>query len=371
MTQCWYPVHAFGYNWLKDSGESAELLAERIDQLITDYQKKKFNCQKVIIVTHSMGGLVARALCHPDYGNIQDKILGIVHGVMPAMGAAAAYRRMRAGFEGGGIADWVIGNTGPEVTAVMANAPGGLQLLPSQAYGKHWLKFVTRGGTEIDSLPKKGDPYAEIYQRSDVWWGLLREEWINPARDKRAGLEQTTEYLDTAKGFHEKINSTYHQPSYALYSGDPNRLSFRNVVWEVPDTLRADKLDALQIVAENSQDAIELSAKADVPKSPHRMTTQNERYNARVFRIRTDEDLATESRQRRGAVLAKIRPPAEPGDQTVPLHSAEHQLQSGKFAGVFQQTGNEHQDCYKDRNAQAAALYSIIQIAKTMVWTKS
>ena len=93
MTNCHYPVHALGYNWLQSNGVAAKELAGRINALMDDYTKKKFKCEKVIIVTHSMGGLVGRALCHPDYGNLQDKILGIVHGVMPAIGAAAAYRR--------------------------------------------------------------------------------------------------------------------------------------------------------------------------------------------------------------------------------------------------------------------------------------
>jgi hypothetical protein len=57
----------------------------------------------VIIVTHSMGGLLGRALLHPGYGNMLNdknvKILGIYHNVMPTMGAASAYKRMRFGFQ--------------------------------------------------------------------------------------------------------------------------------------------------------------------------------------------------------------------------------------------------------------------------------
>ena len=130
VTNCYYPVHAFGYNWLQSNGVAAKEIAKRIQALIADYGQKGFKCQQVIIVTHSMGGLVGRALCHPEYGNMQKDILGIVHGEMPAIGAAAAYRRMRAGFEGVGATNWVIGNEGTEVTPVLANAVGGLQLLP-------------------------------------------------------------------------------------------------------------------------------------------------------------------------------------------------------------------------------------------------
>jgi hypothetical protein len=102
---CWFPVHAIGYNWLQSNGASAKAVAARIKEIISSYanvrddlKQPQFECKQVILVTHSMGGLVRRALIHPDIGGIQEKVLGIVHGVQPAVGAAAAYKRMRAGF---------------------------------------------------------------------------------------------------------------------------------------------------------------------------------------------------------------------------------------------------------------------------------
>ena len=77
ISACWYPVHAMGYNWLQSNGESAKKLAARITGLIKGYKERGFDCTKVILVTHSMGGLVARALVHPNYGNLQGSILGV------------------------------------------------------------------------------------------------------------------------------------------------------------------------------------------------------------------------------------------------------------------------------------------------------
>lgn len=133
VSGCWFAVYAFGYNWLQSNGQSAKIVAKRINKVIDEFNNSGFECNQVIIVTHSMGGLVGRALIHPKYGNMQDKVLGIVHGVMPAIGAPAAYRRMRAGFEDPGLASGpvsslvakVAGNCGDEVTAVLANAQGG------------------------------------------------------------------------------------------------------------------------------------------------------------------------------------------------------------------------------------------------------
>lgn len=134
VSGCWFAVYAFGYNWLQSNGQSAKIVAKRINKVIDEFNNSGFECNQVIIVTHSMGGLVGRALIHPKYGNMQDKVLGIVHGVMPAIGAPAAYRRMRAGFEDPGLASGpvsslvakVAGNCGDEVTAVLANAQGGV-----------------------------------------------------------------------------------------------------------------------------------------------------------------------------------------------------------------------------------------------------
>ncbi|WP_425592692.1 esterase/lipase family protein, partial [Caldimonas thermodepolymerans] len=123
-----FPVHACGYNWLADNVDSAHTLGARIDEIIARYnQTDRMRCEKVILVTHSMGGLVAR-YCSEVLG-YRDRILGIVHGVMPAIGAAAVYRRMKAGTEtNGSLAGWaaaqVIGANAEEMTAVLSTAPG-------------------------------------------------------------------------------------------------------------------------------------------------------------------------------------------------------------------------------------------------------
>jgi hypothetical protein len=54
------PVHAFGYNWLDSCAEAGERLAKKIDEVIALYDTGPFWCKQVILVTHSMGGLVAR-----------------------------------------------------------------------------------------------------------------------------------------------------------------------------------------------------------------------------------------------------------------------------------------------------------------------
>ncbi|TXD80556.1 hypothetical protein FUT89_20585 [Ralstonia pseudosolanacearum] len=337
---CWFPVHAVGYNWLRSNQEAGTYVAERIEKIMSDYRQWGFQCEKVIVVTHSMGGLVGRALVHPRIGKMQDKVLGVVHGVQPSIGAATGYKRMRCGFEDVGmmhdyeasIGAKVCGNMGAEVTAVLANAPGGLQLLPSEAYGNGWLRVMHKGRT-LRSLPQTGDPYEEIYKLQDRWYGLIRPEWINPAGQKDATLTRVHRYLNDAKAFHRAIERTYHDQSYAHYGADNGRPAWRNVTWEINERATVGNVDALRIVTDTQQGALEVA-------------------DATAQRIRV-----------------RLLPADGPGDQTVPLYSADHQLRSGKFKGLFRQTGYEHQASYKDEHALCSTLYSLVRIAQTMQWS--
>ena len=338
----WFPVHAMGYNWLDGNRKSGVVVAERITALIKNYENQGFQCEKVILVTHSMGGLVARAVIHPKMGKLNDKVLGIVHGVMPAIGAGAAYKRMRCGVEGDDIAAKIIGNTGTLMTTVLGNAQGGLELLPSQAYGNNWLQVRHRGVT-LKSLPTKGDPYEEIYKLQDNWYGLLNGRSLNPAGIVNGPtFKSACILLDSAKKFHNDINNTYHDQSYAHFGADPGRPAWHNVVWTIEERANVANIDLLTLVADSDQGLLSL---ADSGK-----------------KLRTGEAAAR--------IACTMTPAADPGDQTVPLFSADHQLRSGKFKGVFRQKGYEHQNSYKDRAALECTLYSLIRIASTMVWSK-
>lgn len=337
---CWFPVHAMGYNWLHSNRKSGKSTAVRISSLIERYSSEGYTCEKVIIVTHSMGGLVARALIHPKMGNIANKILGIVHGVMPAIGAPAAYRRMRCGFEESfpalDPAPKILGNHGAEVTAVLGNSVGGLELLPSGAYGNHWLHIAQKDRT-ILRLPQNGDPYEEIYKLPDKSYGLLKDEWLNPAHLSGRGFHWTCTLLDQAKSFHQEIVGTYHSQSYAHYGADRSRPSWQEVVWRLDDSCAPEHVGDLRISADNQTG---------------RLAVRNPTWPVPVdFTVTLDQ-------------------PQGAGDQTVPLKSAEHQLLSGKFKGIFRQTGYEHQSSYQDENAIASTLYSLLRIALTMEWSR-
>ncbi|WP_155947233.1 type VI secretion system protein TssL, long form, partial [Pseudacidovorax intermedius] len=48
-------------NWLDDNGKAAKRLLERIREVIAQNNKGQLRCQQVLLISHSMGGLVTRA----------------------------------------------------------------------------------------------------------------------------------------------------------------------------------------------------------------------------------------------------------------------------------------------------------------------
>ena len=91
------PVHVCGYNWTGSNRDSGAALAKYIDEVIQLYKSKGRICEQVILITHSMGGLVERAAV--ALHGAEAKVLGVIHGVQPAFGSPAAYSRMKGGFE--------------------------------------------------------------------------------------------------------------------------------------------------------------------------------------------------------------------------------------------------------------------------------
>jgi pimeloyl-ACP methyl ester carboxylesterase len=226
-----FPIYAFGYNWLASNIDAAKLLKARVERVIAENNRGPTTCKQVILVTHSMGGLVARACSLlPD---MTEKILGVIHGVMPSTGAAVAYRRCKVGMRDEDYAaGLVIGADGPKVAAVFAQSPGALQLLPSKDYGPNWLRFEDPSGSILKALPH-ADPYEEIYLVRDKWWGLIREEWLRPSGHSGLRWDKYVANIRSAKDFHTRISGKFHPYTYVLYGGGAEVNSFAKINWKL------------------------------------------------------------------------------------------------------------------------------------------
>jgi pimeloyl-ACP methyl ester carboxylesterase len=359
VANCLYPVHAMGYNWLQSNAVSAKKTAVRIRDLIKTYQAHGHKCDKVILVTHSMGGILARALIHPEMGGINDCVLGIYHSVQPVYGSAAAYKRVRSGVDGHSPAAAVIGNTGQDVTAVFANAPGPLELLPTPEYGHNWLKVQDRDGkiltqwpadTGVSGSPGNATktqgatttPVDDIYtQEPENWWRLINPDWINPAgrtfRDSSA-TESVNEKIANAQSFHAEINNTFHAHTYASYGADVKNLTYGNVIY---------KIEPLSF-----EDINVNTAAAAAKESPLLWKLVSEDGTG---------ELIVSLKDRRKFRL-KLLPPQDAGDGTVPSYYSAAKV---KATVHFVQIGYDHQGSYKADAVGVSMLYAMIKIANT------
>ena len=365
--QYYFPVYAVGYCWLQDCQASAERLEKRILQIIDSWKKTKRQCSGVILVTHSMGGLVARACAK----RIPDKIAGVIHGVMPALGAPVAYRRIACGTEPYSpnsfpikkFADtrvaMILGNSADKTTPVLSTSPGALELLPNHLYPHPWLhvrvlRFAGRA-QEANQTGKDGaygyqtksydvlsfpngnlqNPY-DLYRDMKVWFRMINPELADPAgkysKIEMGAVSAIRAAIKTAETFHKALGDYYHPNTYAFYGDDKDQHSFGQVRW---------------LALQQSGSAIALT--------PANLTAA--RYIGQ-----------SETGQRRVLVDEKAELRFAPdnqdtrGDGTVPHQSGAGP--AGKVKQVFATAGYEHQGSYNNETMLMLTLRLITKIVQ-------
>lgn len=363
-----YPVYAVGYNWLQTNGKAADYLAGKIEAIIDRCRKElRVKCDHgVILVTHSMGGLVGR-MCAKRYPAL---IQGVVHGVQPAVGAGTAYRRVRAGWEdfAGSIG---LGGTGKKIMPVFANAAGPLELLPNHRYGAGWLR-ITCEGRVVAQLPEarvgQADPYMQIYMEPRAWWRLVDPLWIDPAVNKIKGpaaLQALQKAwgrygmrLGEAKHFHTELDSSYHPNTYSHYGADEGEMAFHRVTWNLqPQMIAAYRKDLPP-------------TRGPVPSTVHaiglRMWRDDHEGTAYLVNDADGQDMVMQHgvgvmRSTKGnSYVGKIQGQDQVGDATVPAHSSEDSAKAAVFSARM--TGFDHQASYDNRMVQNVTLYSVLCI---------
>lgn len=365
----YFPVHACGYNWLESCATSSQRLEQRILDIIAFWKGMKRQCDKVIIVTHSMGGLVTRAVAQRN----PDKIAGVIHGVMPALGAPAAYRRIACGAEAWSpssdpvkdpinaltvaLTAKVLGDTPEKTTVVLAVSPGALELLPNHLYPGSWLHVrvkQTLGPAFIPQYAAKGDalrfretnyeylhlpggqvsnPY-DLYRDMVSWYRLINPALVDPVgkydKRKAGGVEKVIKAaIDKAEQFHKTLDTYYHPNTYAFYGDDNGKRSFGQVRW----------VAQLQSGSETAMTA------SNVAAAQYLGHTQD---GGRFVLVEGKTELHFQP-----------EPQDTRGDGTVPHQSGEGP--AGKVKQVFATRGYDHQGCY---NCPDMILLTLRLIAK-------
>jgi hypothetical protein len=331
------PVYAVGYDWRGSAKVAGQKLADRIRQIKSDNP----GCKKVILITHSMGGLVARSACN---AGLESDVMGSIYTVQPVTGAPAAYWRMKAGFERGrgdtAIAwaksyptAWVLGADGLEVTGLLGHMPGGLQLLPSMSYEDNsnhpgWLIYQPPGGGAAIRVPRSGDPYGEIYRDETSPWRLIL--WKQYLTGNRGASEDQCgsawadflKCLGDAEAFHRGLGVYQHPKSWHFYG--QGRMTADSV------TMTESTIDAT-IVVDNVN---------GVYYDPTPSTAESGSFS-----------YAGPSRDENGATVASYYQMSDPdgdGDSTVPRSSGSILVGAGAPGVPLANSG--HDSCFKDND---------------------
>jgi hypothetical protein len=332
------PVYACGYNWSASNADSGKKLKELVEKVVKENNGEvdgaKTFCDHVILVTHSMGGLVSRAAV--ELG-AKGKVLGVIHGVQPVTGSPAAYWRMKAGFERKyGLpnpAAWVLGTNGAEVTALLGNMPGGLQLLPSPTYtvdgsDKKWLKLVDGKGGALGELPKS-DAYEEIYKNENEqdYHRLIRKEYLLPEKKPKMSLDDAwkdcAKFIDKAKAFHDKYGNKQHAETQVFY-GTGGGCSVDKAVYKLsPYGWKEMAGEAAQITLRAAGAFSRFGVPGLAAYLGYEALTHTEYWQSRggfKTKILTKDGVTFE---------VELQPPAGSGDGTVPESSGKALQQSG------------------------------------------
>ncbi|AMP04982.1 esterase/lipase family protein [Collimonas pratensis] len=375
MNDYYYPVWACGYNWLESNEKSAQLLVKRIKEALDWYSSTKYFIPegKVIVLTHSMGGMVTRRASQL----IEGQILGVVNSVQPVGGAPVVYRRFRAGTEVGGMFDiegaalsTIIGWDAADITCVMANSSGPMELLPTKHYPSKWLRMERQGDStgESPQTPDPSDvfaksmqkdrhplfslpisnPYSEIYARTaqEVWWGMIDETLIDPAdvaKDRKiTPIKMHRTALKDAENFHDTVELHCHPNTYAHYGADAKQDSFGSVHWVTSADIPSDVREGLTGLTSREWNK---TGKAAVGSENDGITFKLENK----VKPQNDDD-------------------PNAGDATVPYLSAA--LVGEEATHVFKMKGFDHAASYKSDDVIENVLYCLGKIIQGAIPAK-
>jgi pimeloyl-ACP methyl ester carboxylesterase len=154
-------VYACGYDWRQDNADSARRLDDVVKQALAET-----GAEQVILVAHSMGGLVSRYYCKMGGAS---KVMGLILLGSPTHGAPQTYRMLKEGislfmdFKLGGIV--FPERTRFQLMQMMRRFPSAYQLLPSRHYclsQPDWLQFAP-GKTPLPDASKAVALYSDPY----------------------------------------------------------------------------------------------------------------------------------------------------------------------------------------------------------------
>ncbi|MFN3326230.1 MAG: esterase/lipase family protein [Bryobacteraceae bacterium] len=290
-------VYGFGYDWRQSNWLSGSLLKDKIAKIRAENEDKK-----VLVVTHSMGGLVTRAACKLG---AESDVIGVVHTMQPANGTPLAYRQFKTG---GAALHWVladvvlgriVGRTPIQYHAMNSGLRAPYELLPNDfhyrttgneeneppgkpAHRKAWLTMHKDVQVSLPPSYSMYDVYRErtgklglidydYYQQNESL--IIGEGWVIPHRiSGKAIYEGVIAGVEGARKFHQQRLGSYVHPNTSVVAGTGLETDVavhmdHNPNWFSPDTAdavmkRENHGDAT--VALSSATCLPLKARPDI-----------------------------------------------------------------------------------------------------------
>lgn len=240
------------------------------------------------------------------------------------------------------------GADGAQVSAVFANSPGAMELLPNIDYryrnGEVWLTATLRDVGPIRTIDfPKHNAYTEIYGERESWWRLMDDSLIDPANvfgSTDNAWNHCIKNINRAYDFPNNLGREHHCNTYVNYGADPKHKTWGNINWK-----------GFSGVAGNLSDAEFAKAK------PLR--------DDGIVTVYTTDG-------RRGATLeipvAGALDENDLGDGTVPFCSGSAPLVYGgeSIQQSFPMSGFDHQHSYDNEDVRWCTLYSIGKILSSV-----
>jgi hypothetical protein len=210
------PVYAVGYDWRQSNKDSASYLDTQITTILAQEKAENF-----VLITHSMGGIVARACLLANASGNSGKLLGVIHIVQPAAGAPVFYRRMYTGavsaWDGGFFISMIQGTTPRDFATILSGLRGPCELVPTDAYhdtgSSEWL-WDDRTPIVSNWPPPIFSVYAMSTAPPGIWWsvaGVRTRVTPTPETELKARISE-------ADAFHSWLARYRHPNTWAIYS---------------------------------------------------------------------------------------------------------------------------------------------------------
>lgn len=213
QSQIIYPVYICAYDWRKDINAIAATEVKDIYNKIKEEQET----DEMIIITHSMGGLVAREFLRQNPQAAQ-KIKAVIHGVQPVQGAVQFYAYFKCGARNfsawwdipGIILANILGATKKDFAALCSDIPGAIELAPvSNGDKQQWLSWDAQLEQEYGMQVQKDDMFGCYTDTSGIV-GLTDSNFDDKVN------KEIIRNIAKAKIFHKDLQLKCHERTYAL-----------------------------------------------------------------------------------------------------------------------------------------------------------